>query len=41
MRCKACRCEEFTDLGVLGFLHWYRCRACGLDQYRVEEGDDE
>jgi len=33
MRCKACGGRLFY-LGALGFLRWFRCEACGLDQCR-------
>lgn len=29
--CPVCDSEEFTELGVLGRIHWVRCRHCGAD----------
>jgi len=30
------------SLGTLGFLHWLRCRACGMDySVKVEALDEE
>lgn len=31
MNCPGCNGNEFTELGSLGSLKWYRCRRCGLD----------
>jgi transposase-like protein len=29
--CPACDSDEAVELGVLGILKWFRCRACGMD----------
>jgi len=29
-RCPICEGEGWS-IGFLGFLHWFRCRACGMD----------
>ena len=31
MECEMCGCQEFSLLGTLGQLTWYRCRACGFE----------
>jgi hypothetical protein len=33
--CQCCGSTEFTLLGVLGFLKWLRCRACGMEFSRA------
>lgn len=33
--CSACGGNQFTHLGSLGPVDWFRCRACGFDQPMV------
>jgi len=39
MYCNQCG-DDVTELGILGALQWYRCRACGFecaDELQVED----
>ena len=41
MNCTACG-GQLVSLGVLGNLHWFRCRDCGIDQHAdVDDIDGE
>jgi hypothetical protein len=31
---------ELTLLGVLGYLFWYRCQDCGMEQHSTEVNEE-
>jgi tRNA(Ile2) C34 agmatinyltransferase TiaS len=39
MHCPMCASSELNRLGSLGYLEWFRCRACGMDVSHKAKGD--